>query len=217
MFKNLALSIGSFLIMSSASALAATSENPENTLYLKLDTGATVTIQLTEDLAPKHADRLRTLAREGFYNGVVFHRVIDGFMAQTGDPTGTGMGGSDKPDLPAEFSDYQYKRGTVGMARTQDPNSANSQFFICFTDTGCGFLTGQYTVVGQVTEGMSEIDKVSRGEPPAEPSKIDTIVVAADAMSNNAAEPAAGQEDTIDPEQAADLEEINNEETQPTE
>jgi peptidylprolyl isomerase len=125
-------------------------------------------------------------------------------MAQTGDPTGTGMSGSDKPDLKAEFSEYQYKRGTVGMARKGDPNSANSQFFICFTDTGCSSLTGQYTVVGQVTEGMENVDKIAKGEPPANPDKISKLSVEADAgkaaegsaapaTSEPAAEPAAGE------------------------
>jgi peptidylprolyl isomerase len=108
----------------------------------------------------------------------VFHRVIEGFMAQTGDPTGTGRGGSDKPDLPAEFSDANYGRGTIGMARTQNPNSANSQFFICFKD--CSFLNGQYTVWGQVTDGMDLIDGIKRGEPPRDPDHIVKMRVAAD-------------------------------------
>jgi peptidylprolyl isomerase len=135
-------------------------------LVIELKTGKVV-IKLRPDLAPKHVERIKTLASEGFYNGIKWHRVIDGFMAQTGDPTGTGMGGSKLPDLPAEFSNEPYKRGTVGMARTADPNSANSQFFICFTDTGCQGLTGQYTVWGQVISGMENVDKIKRGDPSA--------------------------------------------------
>lgn len=192
MFKNLILTAGSLLVMTAATAQEAQAADPENTIYMRLSTGGTVTMKMLPDIAPKHVERIKTLAREGFYDGIVFHRVIDGFMAQTGDPTGTGMGGSELPDLPAEFSDYEYKRGTVGMARTQDPNSANSQFFICFTDTGCSFLTGQYTVLAQVTDGMSEIDAVAKGEPPANPDKIEKMIIAADAVEEAAAEPAAG-------------------------
>ena len=133
-------------------------------LVIELKTGKVV-IQLRPDLAPKHVERVKTLAGEGFYNGLKWHRVIDGFMAQTGDPTGTGMSGSKLPDLPAEFSQEPYKRGSVGAARTQDPNSANSQFFICFNDTGCSGLTGQYTIWGEVVSGMENVDKIKRGEP----------------------------------------------------
>jgi peptidylprolyl isomerase len=139
-----------------------------NTLAIKLDSG-TVLIKLRPDLAPKHVERFKQLAKEGFYDGIKFHRVIAGFMAQTGDPTGTGEGGSKYPNLPAEFSQEPYKRGTVGAARTTDPNSANSQFFICFTDTGCRGLTGQYTVWGQVIDGMEVLDRIAKGEPPAHP------------------------------------------------
>lgn len=135
-----------------------------DTLVIDLKSGQVV-IKLRPDLAPKHVERVKTLAAKGFYNGVKWHRVIEGFMAQTGDPTGTGMGGSDLPDLPAEFTKEPYKRGTIGAARTQDPNSANSQFFICFTDDGCSFLTGQYTVWGQVVSGMEHVDKIKRGAP----------------------------------------------------
>jgi peptidylprolyl isomerase len=156
---------------------SANAQDASNTLYLDLKDGR-VTIQLMPDIAPKHVERIKMLAKEGFYDGLTFHRVIDGFMAQTGDPEGTGRGGSKYPDLPAEFSPYQYKRGTVGMARTNDPNSANSQFFICFTDNGCSFLTGQYTVWGQVTEGMELVDKIAKGEPPANPDKIVKMSVA---------------------------------------
>ncbi len=122
------------------------------------------------DLAPDHVARIRELAEEGFYNGVPFHRVIDGFMAQGGDPTGTGTGGSSKPNLKAEFSRAPHVRGTASMARTNDPNSANSQFFICFDD--CGFLDGQYTVWGEVVEGMEHVDALPKGEPPRTPGKI---------------------------------------------
>ena len=143
--------------------------DPENTLILTLDTG-TVTIELRPDLAPGHVERIKELAREGFYDGVVFHRVIPGFMAQGGDPSGTGMGGSKKPDLKAEFSREPHVRGVCSMARTNNPNSANSQFFICFDDAT--FLDGQYTVWGVVTDGMDAVDALPKGEPPREPGKI---------------------------------------------
>lgn len=182
MFQRFILLAGSIFIMTAAYAFPSNAADPENTIYMRVSTGGTVTIELLPDLAPKHVERIKTLAREGFYDGIVFHRVIDGFMAQTGDPTGTGTGGSEYPDLPAEFSDYEYKRGTVGMARTNDPDSANSQFFFCFTDTGCSFLTGQYTVFAQVTDGMEVIDAVAKGEPPANPDSIEKFVIAADVM-----------------------------------
>lgn len=172
-------------------ATDAKAADPENTLFLELEAGR-VTIEMLPDIAPGHVERIKTLTREGFYDGVVWHRVIDGFMAQTGDPTGTGTGGSELPDLPAEFNDYEYKRGTIGMARTQAPDSANSQFFICFSDDGCSFLTGQYTVWGQVTEGMEHVDNIAKGEPPANPDKIVSMKVAADAAGSE--EPAAGEE-----------------------
>ncbi len=127
-------------------------------------------IKLRPDLAPQHVARVKQLAGEGFYNGIIFHRVIPGFMAQTGDPTGTGMGGSKYPDLPAEFTPTPFERGTVGAARSSSPNSANSQFFICFTHTPN--LNGQYTVWGQVVDGMIAVDKIAKGEPPAKPDKI---------------------------------------------
>lgn len=148
------------------SAIAASTQAAAagDTLVVDLKSGQVV-IKLRPDLAPKHVERVKALAAKGFYDGVKWHRVIEGFMAQTGDPTGTGMGGSDLPDLPAEFTKEPYKRGTVGAARTQDPNSANSQFFICFTDDGCSFLTGQYTVWGQVVSGMEHVDKIKRGAP----------------------------------------------------
>ena len=149
-------------------ALAAS--HSKDTLVLTLKTGDVV-IKLLPDLAPKHVARVKRLVKEGFYDGIVFHRVIPGFMAQSGDPTGTGTGGSKHGSLPAEFSQYVYKRGTVGAARTRDPNSANSQFFICFGD-GCRGLTGQYTVWGQVVSGMEHVDRITPGEPPANPDKI---------------------------------------------
>ncbi len=138
-------------------------------LTFTLESGDVV-IKLRPDLAPGHVERITELAQEGFYDGVVFHRVIPGFMAQGGDPTGTGMGGSDRPDLKAEFNAEPHVRGTCSMARTQVPDSANSQFFICFDDAH--FLDGQYTVWGQVESGMELIDGLAVGEPPANPSKI---------------------------------------------
>lgn len=150
----------------------------ENLLYMDLADGRVV-IELRPDLAPAHVDQIRTLAGQGFYDGIIFHRVIDGFMAQSGDPTGTGTGGSDLPDLPAEFSEAPFERGTVGMARSSNPNSANSQFFIGFDRAA--FLDGQYTVWGQVIDGMEHVDAIERGEPPAEPDQIIRMRVAADA------------------------------------
>ena len=151
--------------------------DPENTLIMTLETGPVV-IDLRPDLAPGHVDRIKELAREGFYDGVVFHRVIPGFMAQGGDPTGTGGGGSTKPNLKAEFSDEPHIRGVCSMARTNNPNSANSQFFICFDDAG--FLDNQYTVWGVVSEGMEHIDALPKGEPPRNPGQIVSMKVAAD-------------------------------------
>ena len=141
----------------------------ENTLNVELSTGP-VTIKLRPDLAPGHVARIKELAREGFYDGVVFHRVIPNFMAQGGDPTGSGMGGSDKPDLKAEFSPEPHVRGVCSMARTNDPDSANSQFFICFKDAR--FLDNQYTVWGEVIEGMENVDALPKSEPPRNPGKI---------------------------------------------
>ena len=140
------------------------------TLTLSLSTGGDVVIKLRPDLAPGHVERITSLARDGFYDGVVFHRVIPGFMAQGGDPTGTGSGGSDLPDLKAEFSSEPHVRGTCSMARTSAPNSANSQFFICFDDAR--FLDKQYTVWGQVESGMEHVDALPAGEPVANPGKI---------------------------------------------
>ena len=153
-------------------------KDPENTIIMETTKGKVV-IELLPDVAPKHVARIKELAREKFYDGVVFHRVIDGFMAQGGDPTGTGMGGSEKANLPAEFSNVPHVRGTCSMARSSSPNSAHSQVFICFDDAS--FLNRQYTVWGQVIEGMANVDKIKRGEPVKDPDSIVTMRVAADA------------------------------------
>ncbi len=148
-------------------------------LVFNLSSGGDVVIKLRPDLAPGHVQRITELAEKGFYDGVTFHRVIPGFMAQTGDPTGTGRGGSDKPDLKAEFSKAPFERGTLGMARSQSPNSANSQFFICFDRAD--WLDGQYTVFGKVVDGMELVDAIAKGEPPANPDKMVRVYIAADA------------------------------------
>jgi cyclophilin family peptidyl-prolyl cis-trans isomerase len=155
----------------------AAAKDPENTLIMDTTQGKVV-IALRPDLAPQHVDRIKTLAREGFYDGIVFHRVIDGFMAQTGCPHGTGTGGSKLGNLDAEFNAEPHVRGICSMARSQNPNSANSQFFICFDDAR--FLDKQYTVWGKVTEGMDNVDKIKRGEPVQNPDKIKSLKVAAD-------------------------------------
>jgi peptidylprolyl isomerase len=163
-------------------------KDPENTIIIELKDGRVV-IELLADVAPKHSARMKELARAGAYDNVVFHRVIDGFMAQTGDVEHgnaeksanmrrAGTGGSDLPDLPAEFSKLPHDRGTLGAARSQNPNSANSQFFINFSDNH--FLNGQYTVYGRVIEGMAHVDKITRGEPPATPDRMISVKVAAD-------------------------------------
>ena len=171
------------LVIGMTAASGATAADPENTLILELKNACQVTIEMLPKLAPNNVARIKELTRSGFYNGIIFHRVIDGFMAQTGDPTGTGAGGSDKGKLPAEFSREPFVRGTVGMARSSDPNSADSQFFIMFAPTPS--LDGQYTVWGQVTSGMECVDKIKRGTgrngevaPPAD--KIVSMRVAAD-------------------------------------
>lgn len=176
------LSLIAGLFMLSVTANAAPVTDPENTLYLQLKDGRVV-IQLRPDVAPNHVARIKQLAREKFYDGIVFHRVIDGFMAQTGDPTGTGMGGSKLPDLKAEFNSLKHVRGTLSMARSGSPDSANSQFFICFKPSG--FLDGQYTAFGQVIEGMEFIDKIKKGDSGnngsvTDPDKIVSLRVAAD-------------------------------------
>jgi peptidylprolyl isomerase len=178
-FRFLASLLVSLLALASFGANAA---SPENTLYLDLKDGRVV-IELRPDLAPKHVERVKQLVREGFYNGLTFHRVIGGFMAQTGDPKGDGTGGSKYPDLPAEFSQAPFKRGTIGAARSGNPNSANSQFFICFEDAS--HLDGQYTVWGQVIEGMQFVDSVKKGQGAngqvVNPDKIIKMQLASDA------------------------------------
>jgi peptidylprolyl isomerase len=154
------------------------SEDTENTLIMTLDTGE-VTIQLRPDLAPGHVARIKELVREGFYDGIIFHRVINGFMAQAGCPQGRGTGGSSKPDLKAEFNDEPHVEGVCSMARTSAPHSANSQFFICLDEAG--FLDRQYTVWGQVTSGMEAVHALPKGEPPRAPGKIVSARIAADA------------------------------------
>lgn len=164
-------------------------KDPENTIIIELKDGP-VTIELLPDVAPKHAERMKELARAGAYDNVAFHRVINGFMAQTGDvqhanmekdynPGRAGTGGSELPDLPAEFSKLPHDRGTLGAARSQNPNSANSQFFINFSDNH--FLNGQYTVYGRVIDGMEHVDKIAVGDPPANPDRMISVKVAADA------------------------------------
>lgn len=162
-------------------------KDPENTILMELKSGPVV-IELLPEIAPKHSERMKELARAGAYDGVVFHRVIEGFMAQTGDVEHgrdganlrrAGTGGSDKPDLPAEFSGIPHDRGTLGAARSSNPNSANSQFFINFSDNH--FLNRQYTVYGRVISGMEHVDAITRGEPPANPDKMISVKVAADA------------------------------------
>jgi peptidylprolyl isomerase len=160
-------------------AALAQAPDPKDTLVIELKSGQ-VLIKLRPDLAPKHVARAKQLARDGFYDGLKFHRVIAGFMAQTGDPTGRGTGNSKYPNLPAEFTNEVYKRGSVGAARTADPNSANSQFFICFGD-GCRGLTGAYTLWGEVISGMEHVDAIAKGEPPAQPDVMQKVYVLADA------------------------------------
>lgn len=167
----------------SLGAAQAQAPDPQNTVVLTLKDGP-VTIRLRPDLAPKHVEQIKALTKRGFYDGIVFHRVIDGFMAQTGDPTGTGTGRSDLPNIPAEFTPTPYKVGSVGMARSQSPDSANSQFFICYE--GCGSLTGQYTLFGEVVSGMDAVRKIKKGSSAANgqvsgPDKIVSMRLLADA------------------------------------
>jgi peptidylprolyl isomerase len=152
-------------------------KDPENTLIMDTTKGKVV-IALRPDLAPKHVERIKKLAREGFYDGIVFHRVIEGFMAQTGCPKGTGTGGSKYPNLPAEFNAEKHVRGVCSMARSQSPDSANSQFFICFDDAT--FLDKQYTVWGKVVEGMENVDKIAKGEPPTTPDVMQKVYLLVD-------------------------------------
>ena len=170
------------MLMAALPAAAQTAADPQNTVYLQTKDGRIV-IRLRPDLAPKHVAQIKALTKRGFYDGVVFHRVIEGFMAQTGDPTGTGTGKSDLPNIPAEFTQTPFKRGTLGMARSQEPNSANSQFFICLGDSS--FLNGQYTVLGEVVSGMDVVDKIKKGDKAANgqvsgPDKIVSMKLAAD-------------------------------------
>lgn len=158
----------------------APATDADNILVLELSNGGTVKILMRPDKAPKHVERIKTLTREGFYDGTKFHRVIPDFMAQGGDPTGTGMGGSKLPDLPAEFNDLPHVRGTVSAARTNDPNTANSQFFICFAPAF--WLDGQYSVWGRVIEGMDAVDGIEKGEPPRNPTTIVKAYIASDAQ-----------------------------------
>lgn len=175
-----------FLVSFTAQAQEVTEQAPapasvsaeENILYLDLSTGGRVAIQLFSTLAPNHVERIKTLVRQGFYDGQIFHRVIDGFMAQTGDPTGTGTGGSTLPDLKAEFGKFPHLRGVVSMARAQSDDSANSQFFIVFYPRFS--LDGKYSAFGRVTSGMEYVDQIARGEPPLNPSRILQASIAAD-------------------------------------
>jgi peptidylprolyl isomerase len=182
-----------FLAVSLAAlaAPALADDDKDNTLVLTTKHGKVV-IRLRPDLAPKHVTQIKTLTKRKFYDGIVFHRVIPGFMAQTGDPTGTGSGGSDLPDIPAEFTSTPFKRGTVGMARSSDPDSANSQFFICLGDAD--FLNGKYTVFGEVVSGMDTVDKIKAGTADNNgavdnPDKIVTLRLASDVKSDAKAKP----------------------------
>ena len=181
MLRTLCLTVALLIAIPVTEALSVELNDPENTLVIELKSGK-VYIEMRPDLAPDHVERIKTLAREDFYDGVVFHRVIDGFMIQTGDPTGTGTGGSDRPDLKAEFSEAPFDRGVTGMARTNDPNSANSQFFIMFEDGH--FLNGQYTVWGKVIDGMEHVDNIKKGKGQSgmvsDPDKMLDVYVAAD-------------------------------------
>ncbi len=179
--KNILIAFMAVLCFGIASASAqapvtAAGTDLQNTIYMDLKDGRVV-IKLRPDLAPQHVARIKELTRQGFYNGLIFHRVIEGFMAQGGDPTGTGTGGSGQ-NIPAEFTPEPFVRGTVGMARSMSPNSADSQFFIMFKEGS--FLNGKYTVLGNVVSGMEFVDKIQRGEPPANPDKIIKMTVAAD-------------------------------------
>ena len=180
--RILSLLLGLFMLATVSAAHAAAPQDPENTIAMQLKNG-TVMIQLHPEVAPNHVARIKELTRKGFYNGLVFHRVIEGFMAQTGDPTGTGMGGSSLPDLKAEFNSMKHITGTVSMARAGSPDSANSQFFICFKPAP--FLDGQYTAFGQVISGMEFVDAIKKGDAGAngtvtDPDKIIRMAVLAD-------------------------------------
>ena len=192
------------MAQTAAPVSAPTAPDLENMLVLDLSTGGRVTIQMFPAVAPAHVERIKTLTRQGFYNGVVFHRVIDGFMAQTGDPKGTGQGGSELPDLKAEFNDTPHLRGTVSMARTNEPDTANSQFFICFQPRFS--LDKKYTVFGRVTSGMQFVDAIERGEPPVNPS----TVIQASIASDNVAPPAfAAPAAAVAPEAAITVDQLS--------
>ena len=192
------------MAQTAAPVSAPTAPDLENMLVLDLSTGGRVTIQMFPAVAPAHVERIKTLTRQGFYNGVVFHRVIDGFMAQTGDPKGTGQGGSELPDLKAEFNDTPHLRGTVSMARTNEPDTANSQFFICFQPRFS--LDKKYTVFGRVTSGMQFVDAIERGEPPVNPSTVAQASIASD----NVAPPAfAAPTAAVAPEAAITVDQLS--------
>ena len=192
------------MAQTAAPVSAPTAPDLENMLVLDLSTGGRVTIQMFPAVAPTHVERIKTLTRQGFYNGVIFHRVIDGFMAQTGDPKGTGQGGSELPDLKAEFNDTPHLRGTVSMARTNEPDTANSQFFICFQPRFS--LDKKYTAFGRVTSGMQFVDAIERGEPPVNPSTVTQASIASDNVAPPAfAAPAAA----VAPEAAITLDQLS--------
>ena len=192
------------MAQTTAPVSAPTAPDLENMLVLDLSTGGRVTIQMFPAVAPAHVERIKTLTRLGFYNGVIFHRVIDGFMAQTGDPKGTGQGGSELPDLKAEFNDTPHLRGTVSMARTNEPDTANSQFFICFQPRFS--LDKKYTAFGRVTSGMQFVDAIERGEPPVNPSTVTQASIASDNVAPPAfAAPAAA----VAPEAAITVDQLS--------
>ena len=199
-----AVALSPAMAQTAAPAPTPTAPDLENILVLDLSTGGRVTIQMFPAVAPAHVERIKTLTRKGFYNGVIFHRVIDGFMAQTGDPKGTGQGGSELPDLKAEFNDTPHLRGTVSMARTNEPDTANSQFFICFQPRFS--LDKKYTVFGRVTSGMQFVDAIERGEPPVNPS----TVIQASIASDNVAPPAfAAPAAAVAPEAAITVDQLS--------
>jgi peptidylprolyl isomerase len=199
-----AVALSPAMAQTAAPAPTPTAQDLENMLVLDLSTGGRVTIQMFPAVAPTHVERIKTLTRQGFYNGVIFHRVIDGFMAQTGDPKGTGQGGSELPDLKAEFNNTPHLRGTVSMARTNEPDTANSQFFICFQPRFS--LDKKYTVFGRVTSGMQFVDAIERGEPPVNPS----TVIQASIASDNVAPPAfAAPAAAVAPEAAITLDQLS--------
>ncbi len=199
-----AVALSPAMAQTAAPAPTPTAQDLENMLVLDLSTGGRVTIQMFPAVAPTHVERIKTLTRQGFYNGVIFHRVIDGFMAQTGDPKGTGQGGSELPDLKAEFNNTPHLRGTVSMARTNEPDTANSQFFICFQPRFS--LDKKYTVFGRVTSGMQFVDAIERGEPPVNPS----TVIQASIASDNVAPPAfAAPAAAVAPEAAITVDQLS--------